>query len=73
MKRRVGCTELATGQSEPYKLFLQRSGNIKCTITGARCCSSVLLQDGLEIPCTLRFSGDAKAYKLNASKILILI
>ena len=34
-----------------------------------------LPQGGLELPCALHFSGDAKlgrSYKLNASKILIL-
>ena len=34
---------------QTYSLFLQQSGNIKCTITGARCFSSDLLQDGLEM------------------------
>ena len=57
------------------------SGNIECTITEARCCSSNLPQGGLKVPCTLRFSsgtfhfsGDAKlgrSYKLSASKLLI--
>ena len=34
-------------------LFLQRSGNIKCTITEARRYSSDLLEGRLEVPCTL--------------------
>ena len=49
----------------------QQSG----TITEARHYSSDLPQGGLEVPCTLRLSGDAKlgrSYKLIASKTLIL-
>ena len=37
--------------------------------------SSGLPQGGLELPCTLYFSGDAKlgrSYKVSASKVLIL-
>ena len=41
-------------------LFLQQSRNIECTITGERRYSSDLPQGRLEVPCTLRFSGDAK-------------
>ena len=52
-------------------LFLQRSGNIKCTITGARCDSSDLPQGGLEVPCILHFSGDAKLM-LKITKLLKL-
>ena len=47
--------------------------NIKYTITEHY--SSDLPQGGLEVPCTLHFSGDAKlgrSYKLSTSKILIL-
>ena len=58
-----------------YSLFLQQSGNIEGVITEERCYSSDIPQDGLEIPCTVRFSGDAKLgryYKLGASKISIL-
>ena len=54
-----------------YSLFLQQSGNIEGVITEERCYSSDIPQDGLEIPCTVRFSGDAKLgryYKLGASK-----
>ena len=62
------------GRLTACSLFLQRSGNIKCTITEARCNSSDLSQGGLEVPCTLHFSGDAKlgrSYKLSTTKILI--
>ena len=45
--------------SAACSLFLQRSGNIDCTITGARHHSSDLPQGGLEVPCTLRFSISA--------------
>ena len=34
-------------------LFLQRSGNFACIITGIRHYSSNLPQGGLEVPCTL--------------------
>ena len=46
--------------STACSLFLQRSGNIDCTITRARRHSSDLPQGGLEVPCTLHFSGDAQ-------------
>ena len=54
-----------------YSLLFQQSGNIEGAITEARCCSSDIPQGGLEVPCTVRFSGDAKLgryYKLGASK-----
>ena len=50
---------------------LQRSGNIGGAITEARCYSFNLPQGGLEVLCTLHFSGDAKLgrfYKLGTSK-----
>ena len=49
-------------------LFLQQSGNIERTITGARLYSSNLPQGRLELSCTLCFSGDAKIRKLNTNK-----
>ena len=70
MKRTAGCTD--NQGSWPWADWQC----IKCTITEAICYSSDLSRGGLEVPCTLHFSGDAKlgrSYKLNASKILILI
>ena len=52
-------------------LFLQQSGNIERTITGVRLYSSNLPQGGLELSCTLCFSGDTKlgrSYKLSTNK-----
>ena len=55
--------------SAACNLFLQRSGNIECTVTAARRYSSDLPQGGLEVPCQLRFSGDSKL----VSKIVKLL
>ena len=41
-----------------------QSGNIECTITGTRRCPSDSLQGRLEVPCTMRFHGDAKVRKI---------
>ena len=57
--------------SAACSLFLQRSGNIECTITGTRRYSLDLPQGGLEVPCTLHFSGDAKLM-LKITKLLKL-
>ena len=79
VKRTVGCTENQSSWPQANlhyacTLFLQQSGNIECTITGVSLCYfSDSLQSGLELPCTLHFSGNAKAHKLSASKILINI
>ena len=40
-------------------MFMNRSGEIQCTVTGARQ-RSYLVQGGLEIPCIYRFSGKKK-------------
>ena len=64
MKRTAGCTE--NQRSWPWADW-QR---IKCTITEARRYSSDLPEGGLEVPCTLHFSGDGKlgrSYKLSTS------
>ena len=39
-------------------IFIQRGGNIKCTVTGNRQYSSDLPQGGLEFPCILTFCTD---------------
>ena len=41
-------------------LFLRRGGSIVCRVTGSRRYSEDLMQGGFEIPCVLRFEGDAK-------------
>ena len=41
-------------------LFLLRGGTITCQVTGSRRYSDDLVQGGLEIPCALKFKGDAK-------------
>ena len=58
VKRTAGCIE--NQGSWPQANWLQPSGNIECLITEARHYSSDLPQCGLEMPCTLPFSGDAK-------------
>ena len=40
-------------------LFLEHNGGILCTVTGPRRRSVDLPQGGLEVPCTLTFSGDS--------------
>ena len=67
VKRSPGCTENQgswprADQQHVASLFLQESKNIECKIT--RHCSSDLPPGGLEVPCTLRFSGDAKVRKI---------
>ena len=42
-------------------LFLERNGVILCTVTGPRRHSADLPQGGVEVPCTLTFSGDSNA------------
>ena len=53
-------------------LFLERSGAISCTISGSRTPSVDLPQGGLELPCTLTFSGHpnllAKVKEILATK-----
>ncbi len=46
--------------SSTCALFLRRGGAITCQVTGPRRHSDDLVQGGLEVPCTLRFQGDAK-------------
>jgi hypothetical protein len=47
--------------SAVYHFFLRRCGSsIQCQVTGSRQYSSDLPQGGLEIPCTLTFSGAEK-------------
>ena len=45
--------------SAACSLFLRRESTMECTITGARCYSADLPQGGLEVPCELRFKGNA--------------
>ena len=73
VKRIAGCTENQGSwpQANRQHVVGQWSGNIEYTITEARHYSSNS-QDGLKVPCTLCFSGDAKlgrSYKLDASNI----
>ena len=44
--------------SAACSMFLRKNGTITCQVTGNRRYSSDLPQGGLEIPCTLTFSGD---------------
>ena len=46
--------------SAACSLFLRRESMMECTITGARCYSADLPQGGLEVPCELRFKGNAQ-------------
>ena len=46
--------------SAACSIFLSRSGNIRCKITGTRRFSTDLPQGGLEVPCMLTFQGEAK-------------
>ena len=41
-------------------LFLRCGGTIHCTITGVKCYSTDLEQEGLEVPCILKFEGDSE-------------
>ena len=41
-------------------LFLQQNGRITCKVSGPRQFSADLPQGGLEVPCTLTFSGEVK-------------
>ena len=41
-------------------MFIQRGGDIIATVTGRLRYSPDLVQDGLEIPCELTFSGETK-------------
>ena len=55
--------------SAACSLFLQKNGNIFCTATGKRRFLD-LPQGGLEVPCNLKFEGDAK-YVKNMKKLLM--
>ena len=72
MKRTAGCTgNQGNWHWANWQHVFYISWNIECTITEARHYSSDLPQGGLEVPCTLHFSGDAKlgkSYKLSTSK-----
>lgn len=46
--------------SKVCSLFLRRGGSIICTVTGSRQYSEDLPQGGLEVPCSLLFTGKAK-------------
>lgn len=50
--------------------FLRRYGNIICQVTGRRRYSSDLAQGGLEVPCSLTFSG-AECHHMNKVQKLI--
>ena len=56
--------------SQICSLFIRTGGTIECIVTGARRYSSDLPQGGLEIPCTLLFSGEKK--KINKVKFLLM-
>ena len=45
--------------SQRCSIFLQSGGNITAMVTGGRRYFN-LVQDGLEIPCTLKFCGNAQ-------------
>ena len=49
--------------SKICSLFLRRGGSIHCTVTGGRRFSADLPQGGLEIPCNLKFTAEAKLVK----------
>jgi len=49
--------------------FLRRGGVITCTVTGVRQYSNDLPQEGLEVPCHLKFSACSK----EISKIIKLL
>ena len=44
-------------------LFIRRGGTIRCLVTSGRQYSNDLPQGGLEIPCILKFTGQAKEIK----------
>ena len=46
--------------SRACSLFLRRGNSITCRVTGHRRYSADLWQEGLEVPCTLRFEGEVK-------------
>ena len=46
--------------SAACSIFLRIGGTIQCVVTAARRFSADLPQGGLEVPCTLRFIGEAK-------------
>lgn len=46
-----------------FSLFLRRSGTIVCRVNGSRRYSVDLPQGGLEVPCTLFFSGEPSLIK----------
>ena len=54
--------------SQICSLFIRRGGMIECIVTGTRRYSSDLPQGGLEIPCTLLFSGEKR--EINEVKLL---
>ena len=41
-------------------LLLERGGTISCTVSGSRLFSTDLPQEGLEVPCTMKFQGPPK-------------
>ena len=60
--------------SRTCSLFLLRGGTILCTIEGSRRHSHDLPQGGMEIPCSLLFSGRPKEIKkLKHLKIHIVV
>ena len=46
--------------SAACSLFIQKGGRVLCTVQASRRYSADLPQGGLEVPCTLRFSGAEK-------------
>ena len=71
--KRAGVTvgHLPPKISRVCSLFLRRGGNIMCTVVGVKRYSSDLVQGGLEIPCSLVFTGKAKEItKMKKLKIL---
>ena len=58
LKRRQIVGHVPRSISRPCLVFLRSHGTITCTVTGNRRYSSDLPQGGMEIPCSLRFTGD---------------
>ena len=55
--------------SRSCSLFLRRGSSISCRVAGPRRYSADVPQGGLEIPCVLRFEGDAKEIFLKNKKV----
>lgn len=60
LKEEMIIGHLPRKMSKVCSLFLRRGGSIRCKVTSGRRYSSDLPQGGLEIPCSLLFTGDRK-------------